>query len=73
MFKPITEFSFTIIIFAFIYDYCEEEDIRILLEIPYQRRIAELYSQGIPFSLKMPEWKSKFSGLFNEIKTVVGK
>lgn len=56
-----------------LYEYCEEEDIRILLEIPYQRRIAELYSQGIPFSLKIPEWKSKFSDLFNEIKTVVGK
>jgi MinD superfamily P-loop ATPase len=32
-----------------LYDYCKEENIRILLEIPYERRIAELYSKGVPF------------------------
>jgi MinD superfamily P-loop ATPase len=51
-----------------VYEYCEEENTPILLEIPFQRRIAELYSRGIPFSLKMPEWKEKFQTLFSEIK-----
>lgn len=56
-----------------VYEYCEQEGIRILLEIPYQRRIAELYSQGVPFSLEMPEWKENFAGLYEEIAAVVGK
>jgi MinD superfamily P-loop ATPase len=56
-----------------VYEYCREENIRILLEIPYQRKIARLYSRGAPFSLKMPEWKAKFQALHNEIRTVVGK
>ncbi|MEM1514855.1 MAG: hypothetical protein QXH24_02235 [Candidatus Bathyarchaeia archaeon] len=38
-----------------VYEYCKENGIPILLEIPYQRRIAELYSRGVPFSLEMLE------------------
>jgi MinD superfamily P-loop ATPase len=56
-----------------VYEYCGEKDIPILLEIPFQRRIAELYSRGIPFSLGMPEWKEKFSALFDEIRKRVNK
>jgi len=56
-----------------LYEYCKEQNIHVLLEIPYQRKIAELYSKGIPFSMEMPEWKTKFQALFNEIKTSVGK
>jgi MinD superfamily P-loop ATPase len=56
-----------------VYEYCRGENIRILLEIPYQRKIAGLYSRGVPFSLKMPEWKAKFQALYDEIRTVVGK
>jgi len=51
--------------------YCKKENICILLEIPYQRKIAELYSKGIPFSLEMPEWKDKFQTLFNKIRKLV--
>jgi MinD superfamily P-loop ATPase len=50
-----------------IYDYCEERAIPILLEIPFERRIAELYSRGIPFTLEMPEWKESFQQLLNDI------
>lgn len=53
-----------------VYDYCAREDIRILLEVPYDRRIAELYSEGIPFSIKMPEWKDKFQMLCDKIKVL---
>jgi len=51
-----------------VYEYCKEEHTPILLEIPFQRRIAELYSRGIPFSQEMPEWKEKFQTLFNQIE-----
>jgi len=56
-----------------VYEYCREENIPILLEIPYERKIAELYSRGVPFSLEMLEWKEKFQTLFNEIRKLVGK
>lgn len=51
-----------------LYEYCEENNIPILLEIPFQRKIAELYSRGIPFTSKMPKWRDEFQTLFNEIK-----
>lgn len=51
-----------------IYDYCEEKEIPIILEIPFQRKIAELYSSGIPFVEKIPEWKIKFQLLIDDIK-----
>ncbi len=51
-----------------IYDFCEEKGIPILLEIPFQRKIAELYSRGLPFVVEMPEWKEKFQLLLDEIK-----
>lgn len=56
-----------------LYDYCEEKGVPILLEIPFRRRIAELYSRGIPFTLEMPEWRRNFQTLFDEIKERVGK
>lgn len=56
-----------------VYAYCKQEKIPVLLEIPYQRRIAELYSKGIPFSVEMAEWKLKFQAVFSEIRGVVGK
>ena len=51
-----------------IYAFCKEKAIPILLEIPYERKIAELYSVGKPFVLEMPEWKEKLGGLLKEIK-----
>jgi MinD superfamily P-loop ATPase len=48
--------------------FCKREKIPILLEIPYDRRIAELYSQGIPFVEEMVEWKDRFLKLFNNIE-----
>jgi MinD superfamily P-loop ATPase len=51
-----------------VHAFCREKAIPILLEIPYERKIAELYSVGKPFVLEMPEWKKKFRGLFDKIK-----
>jgi MinD superfamily P-loop ATPase len=56
-----------------VYEYCEEKGIPILLEIPYERRIAELYSRGIPFSQQMPEWKIRFQALFTTVRKLVNK
>ena len=56
-----------------VYDYCNNKGIPILLEIPYERRIAELYSKGVPFSLEMTEYKEKFQKLFNDVKRLANK
>lgn len=56
-----------------VYDYCKKEQIPILLEIPYDRKIAELYSRGIPFSLKMPDWKKNFALLHQKIGEIINK
>ena len=51
-----------------VYDYCKEEGIPILLEIPYDKKIAQCYSEGIPFVNAMPEWKSWFAGMIDRIR-----
>jgi len=56
-----------------VYDYCKAENIPIMLEIPYDRKIAELYSNGIPFSLEMPDWEEKFQTLYSEIARLIKK
>ena len=56
-----------------VYEYCKKENIPVLLEIPYQRKIAELYSKGIPFSLEMPKWKEKFQAFFDEVRKYANK
>jgi MinD superfamily P-loop ATPase len=52
-------------------DYCKMQNIPILMEIPFDRKIAELYSQGIPFVESIPEWKANFIQLFNSIEEAV--
>jgi len=49
-------------------EYCKAEGIPVLLKIPNDRKIAELYSRGIPFVREMPEWNEKFLGMFEAIK-----
>jgi MinD superfamily P-loop ATPase len=55
------------------YEYCEKEGIPILLEIPFERKIAELYSRGVPFVKELPEWREKFMMLFRNVKGRVGR
>ena len=40
--------------------YCEDEGISVIMKIPYDTEIAELYSQGTPFVLEKKEWRAKF-------------
>ena len=49
-------------------EYCKAEGIPVLLKIPNDRKIAELYSKGIPFVREMPEWNERFLGVFEAIK-----
>jgi MinD superfamily P-loop ATPase len=51
-----------------VYDYLKKEKIPLLLEIPYSKQIAELYSRGIPFIREMPEWKEEFVKLLDKIE-----
>ncbi|TDX51399.1 P-loop NTPase [Orenia marismortui] len=53
-------------------DYAISEDVDILTKIPFSREIAKLYSKGIPFVEKMPEWKEEFKKVFAKIEKVVG-
>jgi MinD superfamily P-loop ATPase len=53
--------------------YCQNEKIPILAKIPQSTKIAELYSNGIPFIKKSSEWKNKFREIFKEIAEEVEK
>lgn len=48
--------------------YCKEENIPILLKIPNDREIAELYSNGIPFLDRLNGWEEKFFQLFKRVE-----
>jgi len=54
-----------------VYDFCEEQSIPIMMEIPFDRRIAELYSRGVPFVEAMPEWRQKFMDLVGRIEEMI--
>jgi MinD superfamily P-loop ATPase/predicted Fe-Mo cluster-binding NifX family protein len=47
--------------------YCESENIEILMQIPMDRKIAESYSDGIPLIEALPEYKEKFANLLRRI------
>ena len=54
-------------------EYCQKENIPILLTIPLNTEIASFYSRGIPLVEGIPQWKSSFLGLFNKIKEMVNE
>jgi len=54
-----------------VYEYLEKKNIPMLMEIPHDRKIAELYSQGEIFAEKMPEWKAEFVGTVHEIEEMI--
>jgi len=53
-----------------VYEFCKEEGIPVMLEIPFSKKIAELYSRGISFVTEMEEWKTKFQHLLKRIVEV---
>jgi MinD superfamily P-loop ATPase len=53
--------------YAGVDEFCRTEKIEVIMRIPYSRDIAVLYSEGVPFVEKMPEWKKKFRDAFESI------
>jgi len=54
-----------------VYEYLEKKNIPLLMEIPLDRKIAELYSHGEIFAEKMPEWKARFVGMVRKIEETI--
>ena len=50
--------------------YAEEEGVPLLLEIPFDRHIAEAYSKGEMIVELIPEWKEKFKNLYHKIREI---
>ena len=53
--------------------FAEKEDLPILMEIPFDRRIAEAYSRGENIIDALPEWREAFQRLYMRIEEIVGK
>lgn len=49
-----------------VYDYCESEGIRILVEIPWQRSIAEAYARGGTLLDADPAWGAALRALYEQ-------
>ena len=47
--------------------YCDDENIEVILEIPDDRRIAEAYSVGSMIWDVLPEYRNKFLGLYESV------
>jgi MinD superfamily P-loop ATPase len=50
------------------HEYCGNENIPILMEIPFKKEIAILYSKGIPLVEGLPEYKNEFRKVYERIK-----
>jgi MinD superfamily P-loop ATPase len=48
-------------------EYAKRENLPILMEIPFDRHIAEVYSMGEVLIEVMPEWKERFLELYDRI------
>lgn len=54
-----------------VWAYAAEENIPVLMEIPFDRRIARAYSRGILMVDEMPGWKDRFRALYRGIAACV--
>ena len=52
-------------------EYADKEKLPVLMEIPFDRKIAEAYSRGDMIVEVMPEFKSRFIELYQAIKDIV--
>lgn len=51
--------------------YAARENLPVLMEIPFDRQIAVAYSKGELLVSRLPEYKKKFIGLYDQIKAIV--
>jgi len=56
---------------ADVYEYARCRSLPILLEIPFDRHIAELYSRGQLLVESSAQWRTRFQGLFEDIEASV--
>jgi MinD superfamily P-loop ATPase len=54
-----------------VWNYCKDENIDILVEIPDDRRIATVYSRGGLVVEEIPSYREKFEILFDKLKMYV--
>ena len=52
--------------------YCKENGLEVLLKIPFEKKIAETYSNGIPLVKADQHFEKIFAGLFEDIRKRVG-
>lgn len=53
--------------------FCQRENLPVLLRIPLERRIAEAYSRGEMMVDIYPEYKEKFRSMISEVKRLIGE
>jgi len=51
--------------------FCAAEGVPILLRIPFERRIAEAYADGVPITQTVPELREAFLGLYDSVREAV--
>jgi len=51
-----------------VHEYCNREGIPVLLDIPLDREIAYLYSEGVTLAQGMPQWQAAFMNVYAVIK-----
>ncbi|MCR4435784.1 MAG: ATP-binding protein [Clostridiales bacterium] len=56
-----------------IHDFCRDEGIELLMEIPFSQEIAESYSKGVLPAQNDDFWKEKFEKLYEKIERGAGK
>jgi len=54
-----------------VWQYCEIEKIPLLMEIPFERRIAVAYSKGVPLVEEIPEYRKRFQDLYCHMENKV--
>jgi len=54
-------------------NYAKAENIPVLMEIPFDRKIAEAYSRGDMIVTAMPEMKEQFVRLYHDIAAIAGR
>lgn len=54
-----------------IYDYCKDENITIIGEVPFDKEVAKLYAKGEMASEKLPKYKIEFEKIFDRVRRMI--
>jgi len=54
-------------------EYCQKENVPVLMRIPFNREIAMAYSKGEPMIRVLPEYKKDFQNCFDKIGSYINK